>query len=508
VDASQTLTKLVNAISAAGGPTYAYRQIDPVDDQDGGEPGGNIRVGFIFRTDRGLAFVDRPGGGSTTPTTVVSGPNGPQLSASPGRVDPTNPAWNASRKPLAGEFTFRGQTFFLITNHFNSKGGDQPLFGRFQPPTRVSETQRHQQAQIVNTFVDSILALDANANVIVLGDINDFEFSQTMSFLEGGVMHALMRTLPQNERYSYVFEGNSQSLDHIVVSDSLFGNPFVYDPVHVNAEFFDQLSDHDPQVARFFVNAAPTADAGGPYSVGEGGSVQLGASGSDPNGDTLTYDWDFDNDGIFETTGQTPTFSAASLDGPSSRTVTVRVSDGTSSTTDQATITVTNVAPSATLNAPATAEAGFPFSISLTGATDPSAADTAAGFQYAFDCGSGYGLFGPSSTATCPTSTVGPLTVYATIRDKDGGVHEYTKTVQVGVTFESLCALVRSFTTDDVANDLCDKLAAAATATTPSAKAGILAAFRNQVDAKTGTGPGKVFTAAQGALLKALSREL
>ena len=34
--------------------------------QDGGEPGGNIRVGFLFRTDRGLAFVDRPGGDSTT----------------------------------------------------------------------------------------------------------------------------------------------------------------------------------------------------------------------------------------------------------------------------------------------------------------------------------------------------------------------------------------------------------------------------------------------------------
>ncbi len=131
------------------------------------------------------AFVDRPGGGSTTPTTIVSGPDGPELSASPGRVDPANTAWNASRKPLAGEFTFRGETYFLITNHFNSKGGDQALFGRFQPPTRATEVQRHQQAQIVNNFVDSILAVDSSANVIVLGDINDFEFSQTMSLARG-----------------------------------------------------------------------------------------------------------------------------------------------------------------------------------------------------------------------------------------------------------------------------------------------------------------------------------
>ena len=60
-DASLTFQQLIAAIQAAGGPTYQFRQIDPVDDQDGGEPGGNIRVGFLYRTDRGLAFVDRPG---------------------------------------------------------------------------------------------------------------------------------------------------------------------------------------------------------------------------------------------------------------------------------------------------------------------------------------------------------------------------------------------------------------------------------------------------------------
>jgi hypothetical protein len=39
-------------------------------------------------------------------------------------------------------------------------------------------------------------------------------------------------------------------LDHIVVSSGLFGRPFVYDSVHANAEFHDQMSDHDPQVVR------------------------------------------------------------------------------------------------------------------------------------------------------------------------------------------------------------------------------------------------------------------
>jgi predicted extracellular nuclease len=249
--ADETLAELIAAISAAGGPAYDYRQINPVNNADGGEPGGNIRVGFIFRTDRGLSFVDRPGGTSTAATGVVAGADGPELTFSPGRVDPTNTAFTNSRKPLAGEFLWRGTTIFAIANHFNSKGGDDPLFGRFQPPNRVTETQRHAQAQVVNSFVDSILALDANANVIVLGDLNDFEFSETLAILEGGVLDNLVLSLRRPERYTYVFEGNSQVLDHILASRKLYRTLSAYDVVHVNAEFADQASDHDPQVARF-----------------------------------------------------------------------------------------------------------------------------------------------------------------------------------------------------------------------------------------------------------------
>ena len=258
VNADITFGTLIAAIQSAGGPTYDFRQINPVDDQDGGEPGGNIRVGFLFRTDRGLAFVDRPGGGSTTSTTIVNNGGVPQLSSSPGRLDPTNSAFNNSRKPLAGEFTYNGATLFVVVNHFNSKGGDNPLFGHFQPPVLNSEVQRLQQAQIVNDFADAILAVNSNANIIVVGDLNDFEFSAPVNTVEGGVLHTMMETLPQNERYSYVFEGNSQSLDHILLSDNLFFNiPFEFDVVHVNAEFAVQASDHDPQVVHLLVDNTP-----------------------------------------------------------------------------------------------------------------------------------------------------------------------------------------------------------------------------------------------------------
>ena len=68
--------------------------------------------------------------------------------------------------------------------------------------------------------------------------------------LETAGLHDLMNTLPLDQRYSYEFEGNAQVLDHILFSGNLFGQPFVFDPVHVNAEFWDQASDHDPSVVR------------------------------------------------------------------------------------------------------------------------------------------------------------------------------------------------------------------------------------------------------------------
>jgi predicted extracellular nuclease len=257
VDATQTWEKLVAAIEAAGGPTYQWRSINPVNNEDGGAPGANIRVGFLFHTDRDLKFIDRPGGGPATETTVVDTPSGPRLSASPGRLGTQSPAFDETRKSLVGEFKFRGKTLFFVANHFSSKGDDEPLFSRFQPPTRHSEVARHGQAAVVNAFADDLLAADPNAYVVVAGDINDFEFSATVDILEGGVMRTFMDTLPPDERYSYVFEGNSQTLDQILGTLNVVNRLVEYDVVHVNAEFADQASDHDPSVARINMIGRP-----------------------------------------------------------------------------------------------------------------------------------------------------------------------------------------------------------------------------------------------------------
>jgi predicted extracellular nuclease len=252
VAADQTVAQLVTAISAAGGPAYDWRSISPDNNADGGEPGGNIRVGFLFRTDRGLGFVDRPGGDASTPVTAADDGTGhARLSLSPGRVDPLNPAWVNSRKPLAGEFLWHGGRVIVIADHWNSKGGDDPLYGRYQPPRLPSGIQRQAQAKAVADFVTSIRAVDPHARVIVAGDLNDYEFSAPLKTLSTGTgLRDLATGLPVDDRYTYDYEGNSQVLDHILLSPELTRQPYVYDIVHMNAEFADQISDHDPSVVR------------------------------------------------------------------------------------------------------------------------------------------------------------------------------------------------------------------------------------------------------------------
>jgi len=261
VSSDATLTQLAAAIQTASGVTYSFRYIAPQENRDGGEPGRNIRVAFLFRPDR-VTFVDRAGGDAVTGVQALPGP---RLSISPGRiVDPeSDPALNAftnSRKPLVGEFEFSGRKIFIIANHFNSKGGDDPLFGKVQPPVLASAVQRLKQAGKVNAFVKQLKAeIDAaggGAGVIVMGDLNDFEFSAPIAELKGDELDNLMERLPAKERYTYDFEGNCQVLDHILVGamfrdDKNFGIDI--DVVHVNADYSvaSRLSDHDPVVARF-----------------------------------------------------------------------------------------------------------------------------------------------------------------------------------------------------------------------------------------------------------------
>lgn len=292
VDADVTLQTLVDAIVAAGGPTYSYATVSPQDGTDGGVPGGNIRQGFLYDATRVSLVPGTVGAGDATTATAASlDANGNvQLTLSPGRVDPTNAAWSNSRKPLAATFDFNGERVLAIVNHFNSKGGDYPLFGRYQPPVLSSETQRLQQAQVLHDFIAGVLAQQADARVVALGDFNDFEWSAPMQKLSGADVGTPILTdlatllLPETERYSYVFEGNSQELDHLYVSEVLISGA-EFQAVHINAEFADQASDHDPIAASLQLKPAVVCDGGSigfvsaaPIVVDEGERTRVGVT--------------------------------------------------------------------------------------------------------------------------------------------------------------------------------------------------------------------------------------
>jgi len=115
-------------------------------------------------------------------------------------------------------------------------------------------------------------------------------------------------------------------------------------------------------------------------------------------------------------------------------TVTVTVTDKYgASVTKSFQVTVTNVAPTATLVLPATVNEGAMYTLAVANVLD-SSADTAAGFTYAFDCGNGagYGAFGTATSVACaPAADNGKRTVGVKVKDKDGGIGTFSQVMTI-----------------------------------------------------------------------------
>ncbi len=160
----------------------------------------------------------------------------------------------------------------------------------------------------------------------------------------------------------------------------------------------------------------------GPFSVDEGSSVALSAAVSDAMSQVLDIDWDLDNDGIFETTDEQPTFSAVQLDGPSSQTIQVRVTDAAGRTASAETsVDIANVAPSVVINdAPQESEEGT--QINLTSdVSDPGANES---FTYAWEVkkdGSAYASGAEADFSFTPDEP-GSYEINLSASDDDGGV--------------------------------------------------------------------------------------
>lgn len=263
VSANLTLSTLTRAISSAGGPNYTFTDIVPVDDQDGGQPGGNIRTAYLYKSSLIRLYKPNPGG-SLDANAVV---DGPMLKYNPGRIDPLNAAWRASRKPLAAQWEVIGSkdkkdkdVFFTVNVHFASKGGSSSLHGDARPPVNGGVEDRLAQAQITANFVKDILSKDKNARVITAGDFNEFTFVQPLEeYTKTSGLKDLdaVAKIDELERYTYQFDMNAQQLDHMFVSDAVAKRKAKYEHVHVNTwpEYAAQVSDHDPSVARLNVCA-------------------------------------------------------------------------------------------------------------------------------------------------------------------------------------------------------------------------------------------------------------
>lgn len=276
VAANVTLDTLKNALNTATGRNYAWVSVTPQNNTDGGATGGNIRQAFMYDTSR-VSFAGVVGGALDAVTAIAGAGGQIVLNLGAGRIDPSNTAFANSRKPLVTEFTVDGQQIIVVANHFNSKGGDQPLYGPTQPPVNGTEVQRLAQAQAVGSFVAGLLAINPNANIVVTGDLNDFQFASSLAPLQAAGLTNLTDSLPENERYTYSFQGNLQTLDHMWVSSNLLNKGDVaYDLVHANAEFFDQVSDHDPILMTLAMVPAPVPEAG-TLAMMLGGLLLVGA---------------------------------------------------------------------------------------------------------------------------------------------------------------------------------------------------------------------------------------
>ncbi len=286
VSADETLQRLVDAIAAAGGPAYAFVDNPFIEDaRSGGQPGGNIRTAYLYNPDR----VDLVEGSLQTIGTQEGGQ-----------------PFAGVRLPLIAEFAFNGETVTVVNNHFSSKSGSAAILGVEQPfelrqddPT-VNGTvdARLAQAQAVKDFVDALKAEDPDAKIAVVGDLNEFEFNPPVELLSESLAN-LVETLPQEERYSFVFQGNAQVLDHILVSSAL-AEEAQFEFVRVNVEYAEtpeRGSDHDPLVASLFIPAqAPEfnviagadrndrlvgADLADQFIFGKGNDFATGGEGGD-----------------------------------------------------------------------------------------------------------------------------------------------------------------------------------------------------------------------------------
>lgn len=244
-EAESTIKSLIQNISCPH--SYQSANIDPLLHREGGVPGANIRVALIYNSNK-LSLSGIPLPGPEVETVLDEDGN---LNYNPGRISPRDPVFNNTRKSLIAQFEHKGQKLFVVVNHLNSKLGDKSYFSSVWPLIKDSQTKRTRMASAINKFVSRIERRDPQALIALIGDFNAYLSDPSMLALERKNLFNLMRDIPANRRYTTNHNGNSQPLDYIVVNRPLKEKTVYFEPLHLNSDYMQRLSDHDPLISVF-----------------------------------------------------------------------------------------------------------------------------------------------------------------------------------------------------------------------------------------------------------------
>jgi predicted extracellular nuclease len=236
-----------------------------------------------------------------------------------------------------------GARFTVAVNHLKSKGsacdGD-PDLGDGAGNCNVTRTLA---AQALVDWLATDPTGSGDPDFIIMGDMNSYAMEDPIDAIKAGPDDILgtdddyinlIEKYLGPYAYSYVFDGQVGYLDHALANRPLEAQVTGVTDWHINADESDVLdydtsfkpasqdalyepnqyrtSDHDAVIVGLnLTNLPPTVDAGGPYVTSVNASILVNAVGYDPEGTALTYTWDLNNDGIFETPGQSVAFVSA-----------------------------------------------------------------------------------------------------------------------------------------------------------------------------------------------------
>jgi predicted extracellular nuclease len=234
VDASATYEGLIKTIEELCGVKYHWVDIPPGVGADGGQPGGSIRNGYLYKPDR-VELVEN----------------------SVSLIGAADVAYEGSRKPLVVHFREKttGHELACINVHLASKRHQLSIFSPDKPGYDARLPIRVRQAAIIEEHLASLRK--RGLDYYVTGDFNDTEESETLAAIAGEENVNLVKLLPPAQRYDYNHRGKLQVLMHGIVSKNLAENQIEYEIIHGNelqgiqpGKPSDKPSDHAYVIAK------------------------------------------------------------------------------------------------------------------------------------------------------------------------------------------------------------------------------------------------------------------